>query len=138
MSKCKFCKIEEHKTGAAICPEEIKQKEITKQITVRKITYKEAHSQVMDEKYKQYPKLPNTESITYAKVVSTDNKNLIEEHTKYNILLNILKEKVKLAIDNKNNPEISLIEIGSLLEKHVRKQKELTTEVPTSASSNNA
>lgn len=136
-NKCKFCKVEEHKTGAAKCPEEIKQKEITKQMTIQKLTYKEAHSQVMNEKNKQFPKLPNTESLTYAKIVSTNNKQIADENTKYNILLNILKEKIKIAIDKKNNPEISLIEIGTLLEKHVRKEKEQTVINQSASTSHN-
>lgn len=129
ISKCKFCKTDNHKTGAAICPEQIKQKEIKKQMCIKKISYREAFTYVKYEKNKHFPKLSNNEATSYANIVSLNNKQITEDLKKKNILLNIIKEKFKEALTCKEQQNVDpiLIEIGNMLEKHVHEKIENPT-----------
>lgn len=123
INKCKYCKNNQHKTGAAECPEEIKQREIKKQMCIKKISFKEANLMVVNETNNQFPKLSNN-NISYANIVSTNNKQMIDDLKKKNILLNVIKEKFLSAINCKQQEKVDpiLIEIGDLLQKHMSKE----------------
>lgn len=135
-NKCKFCKIDQHRTGAATCPEEILQKEIKKEMCIKKLTFKEAKLSVAEKHEKQFPELPkkiNEKNVSYANVVNANQ--ITEELKRKNILLKVIKEKFNNVINNKElvTTDTILIEIGTLLEKHVPTEKLINTEPHSSS-----